>query len=165
MAVPQTTPPACTKCGINLRRMNHWGEPDDLCDACEKARIEDGKRVADHHEKHPDDCCCGTYLGRPCCMAPSHGDRWRVNAVSDGERFCYIIRAQDRKEAMEVGRNMCEGNGEECISVARMIPDLCLQCQKECGQQYWRLNSIRGHFCSQQCCQTYLDVWKKTHGR
>jgi hypothetical protein len=98
--------------------MDHKSEALDI--AAEKARVDEIKRISQHFESHQEDCCCETYLGRHCCKAPHHGDEWRVNAISDGERFCYVIRAKDRKEAKEIGRDMCLDNGEECISVSKV---------------------------------------------
>lgn len=113
------TPPTCPKCGIRPCRTDNRGEFDDLCDPCERERLDEIHRVTDRYERFPDECCCETFLGRECCKAPAHGDWWRVNAISDGERFYYIIRARDRNEALAIGREMCLDNGEECTSVTR----------------------------------------------
>jgi len=120
MAKAKSTPPACTKCGLHSRRVDHFGELDELCEACETARLDEINRVYQHSEQHPDECCCQTFLGRHCCMAPIHGDKWQVNGIDNGERFCFFIRAKDRKEAMEVGTEACLDNGEECIGVTRV---------------------------------------------
>jgi len=116
-AIPN--PPTCPTCGARPRRTDSRGEFDDLCDPCEQERVDEIHRVSDRHERHPDECCCHTFLGRHCCTAPAHGGWWRVNAISDGERFYYVIRARDRKEALAIGREMCRDNGEECLSVTR----------------------------------------------
>lgn len=155
MGETPTTSPACTRCGVRPRRTDSRGAFDDLCEDCENARVEETLRIGEYYQQHPDECCCHTYLGRHCCMAPAHGDRWRVNAISDGERFCYIIRAADRGEALVLGREMCQDNGEECVSVARVIPDFCIRCRTECGDQYWRRKGVRGHFCSEECGRAY----------
>src|SRR5438128_1325989 len=64
---------ACAKCGTpHGRRTPRDGEPEDLCDACEKARVEEIHRIAEHYRRHPAECCCQTYMGRACCMAPIH---------------------------------------------------------------------------------------------
>src|SRR5687768_7454040 len=86
------TPPTCPTCGIRPRRVDNRGEFDNLCETCEPRRVDEILRVSDHHDRHPDECCCATFLGRHCCLAPVHGDWWRVNAISDGERFYYVIR-------------------------------------------------------------------------
>jgi hypothetical protein len=153
-----TTQTACTKCGIRPRRIDRWGSVDDLCEACEEARVAESYRIAEHHEQHPDECCCHTYLGRPCCTAPIHGEKWRVNGIDNGERFCFFIRAKSRKKAMEVGTEACQCNGEECISVTKVVPDLCLKCGKDCGEQYYRLRKVRGHFCSRDCCVLHAQA-------
>jgi hypothetical protein len=115
---PQT-PSTCSRCGTRPCKLDPWGTFGERCDDCERKRIDEVLRISAHYEQHPDECCCQTYLGRECCRSPVHGDWWRVNAISDGERFCYVIRARDRKEALQVGREMCMDNGEECVSVAR----------------------------------------------
>lgn len=117
-----STSATCATCGIRPRRTDPWGRLDERCDDCEAARVEEVNRIASHHELHPDECCCHTYLGRASCMAPAHGDQWRVNAISNGERFCYVIRADSRREAAAIGREMCQSNGEECVGVARLRP-------------------------------------------
>jgi hypothetical protein len=116
MVHQEQTSPACTKCGVRPRRVNHWGKLDDLCDACEKSYIEEANRVYEHFQAHPDECCCETYLGRHCCNSPVHGDWW---AIENGVRFFFFIRAHDRREAMAIGTDACLDNGEECISVQK----------------------------------------------
>lgn len=113
------TSPACTKCGNKPCFIDHWGRFAQLCKSCEKARLDEIERIYAHHEQHPEDCCCDTFLTRACCMAAIHGDEWRVNAIQDGQRFCFFIRAKDKKEAMQVGTEACQDNGEECISVSK----------------------------------------------
>ena len=121
MANANDTSPACTKCRLHPCFIDRWGNLRDLCETCEKARIDEISRICNHYEQHPDECCCDTFLGRDCCMAPVHGDMWRVNAISDGQKFCYSIRARSRHEAREVGQEMCQDNGEECISVSKLL--------------------------------------------
>lgn len=149
-----TTSPACTTCGIRPGTATSHGF-DALCKECNEARVQELYRITEHYEQHPTECCCNTFLGRHSCMALAHGERWRVKAISDGQRFCYVIRAKDRAEAMEVGSEMCEDNGEECIGVTKIHADPCLTCRAECGNAYWRLKGVRGHFCSEGCCCGY----------
>jgi hypothetical protein len=33
--------------------------------------------------------------------------------------------------------------------------DPCLQCRKNCGDSYWRIARVRGHFCSKSCCEQF----------
>ena len=55
----------CTKCGNPHGRKKPWnGESEDLCEACENARLDEINRISEHHERHPEECCCHTYLGR-----------------------------------------------------------------------------------------------------
>src|SRR5437870_1422416 len=96
MANANETSPACTKCRTNHNRKKPWnGQPEDLCDACEKVRLDEISRIADYHERNPDECCCQTYLGRNCCMAPIHGDVYRANCIEHGEPFCTEFRARN----------------------------------------------------------------------
>lgn len=151
----QFTSPACIKCGQNVHSTDP--RPNGLCESCEAARLKEINDIYEYFTRNPEECCCHTYLGRHDCMSPTHGDKWKVNAISDGQRFHYIIRAHDRKEAMEVGREMCEDNGEECTSVKKVAPDPCIQCGKECGDERFKLTRIPGSLCSRGCC----DAFKK----
>src|SRR5262249_34046665 len=64
---------ACTECGApHGRRDPRNGAPEERCESCEEARVAEIDRIAERHEKHPGECCCHTYLGRACCMAPAH---------------------------------------------------------------------------------------------
>ena len=111
-------PASCTQCGAPHTRTKPWnGEPEDLCDGCENARRAEINRVYEHHERHPDECCCATFLGRECCMAPIHGDLYRALCIEHGERFTTDFRAKDREEAMALGREHASGWGGECIRV------------------------------------------------
>jgi hypothetical protein len=118
-----STSRACTQCGAQHQRRNRWGEIEELCLQCESKRLTEIQAIYDHFTKNPDDCCCNTYLGRHCCMSPKHGGYWRVNAISDGNRFHSFIRAWNKQEAIEVGNDMCQSNGEECISVSKVKAD------------------------------------------
>jgi hypothetical protein len=89
----------------------------DLCDGSESARRADIHRIAEYHDKYPDECCSHTYLGPECCMAPMHGDVYRALCVENGERFYTDFRAKDREEAQALGREHAAGWGGECISV------------------------------------------------
>ena len=121
MANPDDTSPACTKCGTYHDRKKPWnGESEDLCDACEKSRVDEINRIADYHERHPDECCCQTYLGRNCCMAPIHGDVYRANCIEHGERFSTEFRARGIREAREIGRDEAAVWGGECINVRKI---------------------------------------------
>jgi hypothetical protein len=117
MANADETPLTCTECGKNAVHKTPWR--DDLCNACDQARVEEIHRIAEHYERHPDECCCHTYLGRHCCESPIHGGWWRVNGIENGERFYFLIRAKSRAEAMAVGTEACLDNGEECIGVTQ----------------------------------------------
>lgn len=119
MAKPESTSPACTKCGQLHNRVTPWGKPEELCEACDKARLAEINRVYEYYEQHPEKCCCFMYLGRACCLAPQHGDKWRVNGIDDGERFYFLIHAHNRKEDFEVGTAACQDIGEEFISVRK----------------------------------------------
>jgi hypothetical protein len=115
----------CTKCGKPHGRTKPWnGDAEDLCDACEKARVEEIHRVAEHYRLHPDECCCHTYLARSCCMAPIHGDVYRALCIENGERFVTDFRASNRTEAMELGREHAAGWGGECVSVRKLPPNM-----------------------------------------
>lgn len=114
------TSPACTKCGKPHDRRKPWnGEPEDLCPACEQARRDEIDRIARHHEEHPDECCCETFLGRECCMAPIHGDIYRALCIENGERFTTDFRAGSLAEAKKLGKEHAAGWGGECISVRK----------------------------------------------
>jgi hypothetical protein len=90
-----------------------------ICESCNQARVAEINRISKHYDDHPDECCCHTFFGRASCKSPIHGDWWRVNGIDDGQRFYFFIRASDRKDAMEIGSEACQSNGEECISVRK----------------------------------------------
>lgn len=115
-----STSPACPQCGIHPRATNRRGEIEALCEGCERERVAGIYRVFAHHQQHPGECCCDTYLGRACCESPVHGGWWQVRAIADGERFSFLIRAANRAEAMAVGTVACRDNGEECLGVRRV---------------------------------------------
>ncbi len=88
---------------------------------CDKqARLDEIHRVADHYEQHPEECCCDTYLGRGCCMAPIHGDLWRATCIENGDRFTSDLRAKSRVEAIKLGQEIASEWGGECISVRKV---------------------------------------------
>lgn len=116
----ENTSPACTKCGRPHSRKDPWGNLAELCEACEEARVAEINRIHEHYEQHPDECCCRTYLGRECCMAPIHGDVYRAECIEHGERFHTDFRARGRKEAEALGRDLAAGWGGECISVRKV---------------------------------------------
>jgi hypothetical protein len=39
------------------------------------------------------------------------------------------------------------------------VYDPCLTCQKQCGEKYWRVRRVHGHFCTSECADQFL----KTH--
>jgi hypothetical protein len=99
--------------------------------------VSDGD-ICDYYTRHPDECCCHTYLGRDCCKSPIHGDLYRASCIEHGERFTTTFRAKDLKEAREMGREAAAGWGGECIGVRKVVPNLCVACGKECPERYWR---------------------------
>jgi hypothetical protein len=116
-------PPACTRCGNpHDRRDRRSGEPEALCQTCEDARRAEIERIAEHHERHPEECCCHTYLGRKCCMAPIHGDVYRALCIEHGERFTTDFRAKSLLEAKDLGRVLAAVWGGECLSVRKVRP-------------------------------------------
>jgi hypothetical protein len=120
----EETAAACTKCGTpHGRRDPRNGAPEERCELCEEERVAETNRIAEHYETHPDECCCHTYMGRACCMAPIHGDVYRAFCIENGERFCTDFRAKGRKEAEELGRELAAEWGGECISVRKLPPD------------------------------------------
>jgi hypothetical protein len=121
MANANETSLVCAKCGLHPSRLDPWGKLDDLCEACEKARIAETNRIAEHYENHPDECCCDTYLYRDCCMAPIHGDVYEALCIENGERFYTDLRAASREEAEQLSQEIAAGWGGECISV-RKVP-------------------------------------------
>lgn len=90
------------------------------CAESEKARIAEVNRIAEHFGKHPEKCCCHTYLGRACCMAPIHGDIYRAICIENGDRFYVEFRAKSREEAKELGQEHASEWGGECISVSKV---------------------------------------------
>jgi hypothetical protein len=121
MANANESTSACTQCGTHHNRKKPWnGQSEDLCDICEKARVDEIRRISDYHEWHPDECCWRTYLGRNCCMAPTHSDVYRANFIENGERFYTDFRASSVREAREIGREEAGGWGGECISVRKI---------------------------------------------
>jgi hypothetical protein len=115
---------ACTTCGTPHGRGDpRNGAPEERCEACEAARVAETNRIAEHYEKHTDECCCHTYLGRACCMAPIHGDLYRAECIENGDRFYTDFRAKGRKEAEELGQEIATEWGGECISVRKLPPE------------------------------------------
>ncbi len=77
-------------------------------------------QLIDYVQKHPQACCCRTWLSRKCCKSPIHGDMWEVNGIENGEGFHSTIRAKNRAEALEIGKETCMAYGGECTSVKRL---------------------------------------------
>jgi hypothetical protein len=73
---------------------------------------------ASERAKHGE-CVCDTFLGRECCMHVSHGDLWDAKCIENGRKFFYVIRAKNKAEAEEIGREAAQSNGEECYAVSR----------------------------------------------
>jgi hypothetical protein len=113
----------CKTCGVAHSRKKPWnGEPADLCPSCEQARIDELQRLATHHEDHPDECCCATYLGRECCMAPIHGDVYRALSIENGDRVCVDFRAKTLKEAKKLAQEYASTWGGEYVRVRKLRP-------------------------------------------
>jgi hypothetical protein len=114
----QKTASACTKCGKqHTRKKPSNREPEEYCKACDQALVAEVGRIAEHYERHPDECCCHTYLGRDCCMSPIHGDMYRALCIEHGNRFYADLRARSPEEAWELAQECARGWGGECYSV------------------------------------------------
>ena len=38
------------------------------------------------------------------------------------------------------------------------VLDPCIQCQKNCGESYWHIKRVRGHFCSKEYCLKFRET-------
>lgn len=110
----------CPKCGEEFTREKVQNLEDDLSNLCDACRKEEMARIRQHFEKHRDECCCHTFLGRASCYAPAHGDLYEAVCIETGGGFMVELRAANQREAEELGQELAEDYGAQCLRVRRI---------------------------------------------